>query len=193
MSFKLAEKEVRPVQMTLGEAIRSARMRRRWTQSELARRVPTHPRVPGYWETEEREPDLPTLRRLVEVLDDVEFTLAAVRHVTGGLFGTVTGQLCGVRTAVAIAVAQELDELRDDLGRTKLELLRDPALAERETLISVLSNMLDVHATINQFVIELSRDYGLCLREAHARHVQEMKRKGYIAAKANGRPLPRTA
>lgn len=181
------------MQKTLGMAIREARLRKGWVQAELARQVPTHSRTPGYWETDEREPDFPTLRRLIQLFDDPEFTLAAIRTLTGGLFGTVTGQLCGVRTAVAIAMAQELDELRDDLQRAKAELLRDPALVERETLVSVLSNMLDVHAAINQMIVELSRDYGLCLREAQARHMKEMRRKGYIAAKEIGRPLARTA
>lgn len=171
--------------MAIGEAIRLVRHRKGWTQGQLAARIPTHPRNVGHWEngTNGRCPDLAALIRMVSLFDDVEFTLAVVRHVTGGLFGSVAPGVCGIRTAAAIAMSVELEELRADLARVKSDLLKDPLLARRETLESVFSNILDVQMVCNQLLIELSRDYGLSLREMQRHHLEEMQAKGYIGQK----------
>lgn len=165
---------------TLGAAIRDARMRQGWTQPQLASRVPVHVRLPSYWERDEREPDMPTLQRLIHLFDDPAFTLAAVRHLTGGLFGSVAGALCGVRTKVAMAMAVEIEELRDDLKRVRSDLLQDDS---SETIESVYCNVLDVLMTCNQMVVELTRDYGLSLRDMQRRHLQEVKAKRYVHKK----------
>lgn len=133
------------------------------------------------------------IRELVDLFDDAAFTLAAARYVTLGRVGIVAGALCGVRTAAAIAMAVELDELQEDLARVKAELLRDPAHVQRDTVKSVYSNVLDVIATCNQMLVELSRDYGLSLRDMQELHLREMTAKGYVSAKRTSRPLARTA
>lgn len=52
----------------LGPAIREARVRRGWSQEELAFQMGTDQSVVGKWERGTRVPDLSTLQRLAAVL-----------------------------------------------------------------------------------------------------------------------------
>lgn len=168
--------------MAIGEAIRQARLRKRWTQPMLASRIGTHNRNIGHWETghEGRLPDWSALWRMLDVFEDTAFTLAVARFATAGRVGAVAGAICGVRTMAAMAMAVEIDELRDDLARVRSDLLQPTT---SESIESVYCNILDVLMTCNQMLVELSRDYGLSLPEMQRRHLQEVKRKGYVLKK----------
>lgn len=171
-----------------GQEIQAARERKGWHQWQLASRLGCARSSIGGAETGCRPLSRDVIMDTVSLFDDTAFTLAVARYMTGGLVGAVAPAICGVRTAAAIAMSVELEELREDLARVKAVLLRDPALAERETVESVYCNILDVLATCNQMLVELSRDYGLSLRVMQAKHLQAMRTKGYVHKKSHLRP-----
>lgn len=166
-----------------GQEIQAARERAGWHQWQLADRLGCARSSIGGAETGCRPLNRGAIVDAVALFDDTAFTLAVARYMTGGLVGAVAPAISGVRTAAAIAMSVELEELREDLARVKAELLRDPAMAERETVRSVYCNILDVIMTCNQLLIELSRDYGLSLREMQKRHLEEVRAKGYVKQK----------
>lgn len=172
-----------------GRAVVTARRRtgRDWVQDQLASRLGVKRHTVVALENCNREVPTAVIVDTVQLFDDAELSLAAARYITGGLVGAVAGALCGTRTAAAMAMAVELEELRDDLARVQTDLIRAPSMADRDTVESVFCNVLDVLMTCNQLVIELSRDYGLSWRKMQAKHLREVRAKGYVR-KENSRP-----
>jgi len=63
---------------TLGQAIRTARLARNWSQDTLAEAMHCHASLISRWETDAIEPDLSQLARLASVLDSDE--LRSILH-----------------------------------------------------------------------------------------------------------------
>lgn len=175
------------VQTEFGRQIADARKRKDWYQHQLASRLGCKPSRIGSAEAGYRSLNVADIRALIEIFDDAEFAFAAARYVTDGLVGTLAGALNGTRTAAAMAVGVELAELQADMARAQVMLLRDPMMADSETLESVVQNLLDVAVTANQMFVELARDYGLSHCNAVREHVKRLEAKGYVQKESHPR------
>lgn len=176
-------------ELAIGEAIKAGRVRRQMTQEQLGAAIFKSPTWISKFEHGERDPDPDTLAHMVEVLDDPRCYLAAMEHVTRGLFGSTLDGIEQSRSAALLCAKVELEEAQTALREAKATLLQCPTRAKREQIIELIMEAMDARAALNQLLVCLCGEYGLSLRELGKRHEGRLLQLGY----KKGRSVARAA
>lgn len=121
-------RKVSAIAMRIGDRIRLHRRRLGMTQKELAARVGVSPGTIGMYETNRREPDLETIRRLAEVLGVTVAELVGEtatdmpREGRDELAFHHVDRLLDPDAPIRPSLKERILRLRDELGRLADEL-----------------------------------------------------------------------
>ena len=174
--------------MSIGAAIREARLARGQTQQVLAKSLFVSDSLLSSWETGKQKLPREMRRPLAEKLDNPRLYMELANELCGGVMAPayLDGPAVDLhRASVRDKAIEELSEAIEALSKARAlvnarsaEHLKD---LDRQQIRNCLNELAEAQTSIGMMIAVICETYGVSPGDVYRQHRQELAAKGYIA------------
>lgn len=174
--------------MSIGAAIREARVAAGQTQQALAKSLFVSDSLLSTWETGKQKPPRAMRRPLAEKLDNPRLYMEMANELCGGVMAPIylDGENVDLhRASVRDKAIEELSEAIEALSKARALVNARSAGQlndlERQQVRNTLHELAEAETAVGMMIAVICETYGFSPAEVYRDHRQELAAKGYIS------------